>query len=122
MKFNVALKDENTTINFFFFNFICIKSEIIKIEFSSLDINMTDNLLNNGNNQIIMRIEDENNTVFEYDYNNNKINGNIKNPQIILTIPIFFLLYKFYLYINEQLEGDLNKNNVKIIEEKNNIY
>jgi hypothetical protein len=79
---------------------------------------MTDNLLNNGNNQIIMRIEDENNTVFEYDYNNNKINGNIKNPQIILTIPIFFLLYKFYLYINEQLEGALNKNNVKIIEEK----
>ena len=69
-----------------------------------------------------MKIEYENNIVFEYDYNNNKINGNIKNPEIILTIAIFFLPYKLYLYINEQLEGALNKNNVKIIEEKNNIY
>ena len=46
MKFNVALKDENNTINFFF-NFICIKSEIIKIELPSFNLNMNDNSLNN---------------------------------------------------------------------------
>ena len=100
------MKDENTIIKFLFFNFIYLKSEIIKIEFSYCNLTMTDKHLTNGENKILMTIEDENNTVCEYDYNNNKINGNFQNPEVIVTIPIFLQLYKYYMYISDNLEVD----------------
>ena len=100
------MKDENTIIKFLFFNFIYLKSEIIKIEFSYCNLTMTDKHLTNGENKILMTIEDEKNTVCEYDYNNNKINGNFQNPEVIVTIPIFLQLYKYYMYISDNLEVD----------------
>ena len=100
------MKDENTILKFLFFNFIYLKSEIIKIEFSYCNLTMTDKHLTNGENKILMTIEDEKNTVCEYDYNNNKINGNFQNPEVIVTIPIFLQLYKYYMYISDNLEVD----------------